>query len=82
MLYFQRWRQQAMITVEILLSFIVSVLASTVYYLIETTRNGMAKKRWLTAGFILGPIALPMFQISKKLALRKVAGYNSVYLKA
>lgn len=67
-----------MITIGILLSFIVS----TVYYLIETARNGMAKKRWLTAGFIFGPIALPMFQISKKLALRKVAGYNSVYLQA
>ena len=69
-------------TVAILLSFILSVLASTAYYLIETARNGMAKKRWLTAGFILGPIALPMFHMSKKLAIRKVAGYNSAYLKA
>lgn len=67
-----------MITLGILLSFVIS----TTYYFVETARNGMAKKRWLTAGVVLGPLALPMFQISKKLALRKVAGYNSVYINA
>jgi hypothetical protein len=66
-----------MITLGIVLSFILT----TFYYLVEVTRNGMAKKRWITAGVFLGPMALPMFIMSKKMAIRKVVGYNSSYLR-
>lgn len=67
-----------MITMGIIISFILC----TIYYFVETVRNGMGKKRWITAGIVLGPMALPMFQISKKINLRKATGYNSVYLRA
>lgn len=67
-----------MITLGVITSFILC----TFYLLVETVRNGMAKKRWVTVGIILGPMALPMFQISKKMALRKAIGYNSAYFNA
>ena len=67
-----------MITLEL----IFSIVLCSVYVLIETVRNGMAKKRWVMAGLILGPMILPMFQISKKMALRKAIGYENSYLGA
>lgn len=67
-----------MITFGVITSFILC----TVYFLVETVRNGMAKKRWVTVGIVLGPMALPMFQISKKMALRKVIGYDSIFFNA
>lgn len=67
-----------MITIGIIMSFILC----TIYYFVETVRNGMGKKRWITAGIVLGPMALPMFQISKKMNLRKVTGFHSVYMNA
>lgn len=67
-----------MIIVGICLSFALC----TWYYLVEAVRNSMGKKRWVTLGLIMGPMSLPMFQISKKMALRKVRGYHSVVWSA
>lgn len=61
---------------------ISSFILCSAYFFVETVRNGMAKKRWVMAGIIFGPMILPMFQISKKLALRKAAGFNNSYLGA
>lgn len=55
-----------MITFGLMISFVFCGL----YTLIETVRNGMAKKRWVIAGLIFGPMMLPMFQISKKMRLK------------
>lgn len=60
----------------------ISYLLSGGYIFVESVRNGMAKKRWVTAGFMLGPMILPMFQISKKMALRKSIGFNNRYMFA
>jgi hypothetical protein len=67
-----------MILFGIFLSFVIT----TFYYLVEATRNGMAKKRWVTAGIVLGPLAFPMFCMSKKMAIRKVRGYHCSFLRA
>jgi hypothetical protein len=66
----------------IVFGLIISFIFCTVYFLVEAVRNGMAKKRWVTVGIVLGPMALPMFQVSKKMAIRKIIGYDSVFFSA
>lgn len=66
----------------ITLGLIVSFVLCSLYVCIEAVRNGMAKKRWLMAGLIMGPMMLPMFQISKKMALRKASGFENSFFQA
>lgn len=66
----------------LIIAIVLSFIATTFYYLVEVTRNGMAKKRWLTAGVIFGPLVFPMFYASRKKAIRKVRGYNFSFLRA
>lgn len=65
----------------VILGLILSFALCTVYYYIETVRHGMAKKRWVMAALCLGPMTLPMFEISKHLAVRKASGFNNVYIR-
>lgn len=67
-----------MMTFGLILSFILCAG----YFFVETVRNGMAKKRWVVAGMFLGPMMLPMFAISKQIALRKATGFNNIYFRA
>jgi len=59
-----------------------SFILCSAYFFVETVRNGMAKKRWVVAGIVFGPMILPMFQISKQIALRKASGFNNSYFAA
>jgi hypothetical protein len=60
---------------------VTSFLVSSAYYYVEAVKNAMGKKRWLVGGIIMGPMLLPMFNISKTLQMRKVTGFNSCYLR-
>lgn len=66
----------------IIIGLIISAALCSLYALIETVRNGMAKKRWVMAGLVFGPMMLPMFQISKKMTLRKSIGFENSYWSA
>lgn len=57
----------------LLLAFICSV-----FYFVEATLHAMPAKRWVFIGICLGPMALPLFSVSKKVAMRKSSGFNSV----
>lgn len=52
------------------------------YFYVESTIYAMQRKRWLVAGLLLGPMLLPMFQISKHVAMRKAAGFDNQYIIA
>ncbi|MFW8589220.1 hypothetical protein ACOI22_00265 [Glaciecola sp. 2405UD65-10] len=61
---------------------IASFILCAAYFFVETVRNGMAKKRWVMAGILLGPMMLPMFHISKQVARRKSSGFNYALFRA
>lgn len=63
------------------LAVVISFLASSIYYYVEAVKNAMGKKRWLVGGMIMGPMLLPMFNISKTVQRRKAAGFNNCYLR-
>ncbi|MDT0594713.1 hypothetical protein [Glaciecola petra] len=67
-----------MFTLGLILSFVLC----TWYFLVQTVKYGMAKKRWVFAGLVFGPMILPMFQMSKRMAVRKAVGFNSAYFQA
>ncbi|GLR72032.1 hypothetical protein [Agaribacter marinus] len=60
----------------------VSYVLSASYYYVESVVNGMNKRRWLFGGVVMGPLLLPMFQISKHMTVRKSVGFNSLYFCA
>ncbi len=60
---------------------LVSVLSSLFFY-IESLKSGLAAKRWALAGFILGPLLLPMFTISRHVRMRRDTGFNNAVLRA
>lgn len=59
------------------LLIVISFLASSFYYYVEAVKNAMGKKRWLAGGILMGPMLLPMFNISKTVQRRKSAGFDS-----
>ncbi|WP_411695411.1 hypothetical protein [Glaciecola sp.] len=60
---------------------VISFLVSSLYYYVEAVKNAMGKKRWLVGGMIMGPMLLPMFNISKTVQRRKATGFDSCYLR-
>jgi hypothetical protein len=60
---------------------ILSVLFSG-FYFIEATLNAMPAKRWAFIGVFLGPIAFPIFSISKHVAIRKATGFDNTFFSA
>jgi hypothetical protein len=61
----------------IFLAFICSV-----FYFVEAKLHAMPAKRWAFIGICLGPMALPLFSVSKNVAMRKASGFNSVNFHA
>ena len=59
----------------------LSVLFS-VYYYVDAFKSGLSPKPWAVAGLVLGPVALPMFSISKHVAWRRSVGFGNVQLAA
>lgn len=52
------------------------------FYFIQATLNAMPAKRWACIGICLGPFALPLFSISKHVAIRKAMGFNNMSFSA
>ncbi|MGQ8366801.1 hypothetical protein [Glaciecola sp. 1036] len=67
-----------MLTILLLISFVLSAS----YFYVEAVVHGMAKRKWLVGGIMLGPLLIPMFEISKHMTVRKAIGFNSKYLAA
>lgn len=61
---------------------IVIIIYLCVFYFVEATLHAMPAKRWAFIGICLGPMALPLFSVSKKMAIRKSSGFNSVKFHA
>ncbi|GBL05829.1 hypothetical protein [Glaciecola sp. KUL10] len=49
------------------------------YYYVQAFKYAMNQKAWLAVGIILGPMALPMFNISKTMSVRRAIGFENVY---
>ena len=60
----------------------IAFVLSAAYFYVESVIYGMKKKRWLLGGIVMGPFLLPMFQISKHMAMRKAMGFNSAFMSA
>lgn len=71
-----------MLTLFLAVLGIVGLTLCALYYFIESVRCGLAKKRWLIGGLILGPLIFPMFTMAKQIALRKTIGFNNLYFMA
>jgi hypothetical protein len=50
---------------------IIFMLAFSIYLSIEAMKFGLCEKRWFVAAMCLGPVALPMFNVKRNLALHK-----------
>ena len=60
---------------------VLSVL-SAVYFYVEAFKWGMHAKKWALAGFVLGPVLLPMFSIARHVHWRNAVGFNNLYIVA
>ena len=65
-----------------MIGLLVLALIFSVFYFVEAKLHAMPAKRWAFIGICLGPMALPLFSVSKNLAMRKVSGFNSVKFHA
>lgn len=63
-------------------SFFVVSLVSALYFYVDAFKSGLPPKRWAFGGLIIGPLLLPMFNISKHIAWRKAVGFGSVSISA
>lgn len=63
-------------------SYFIVCLLSAPYFYIEATKSGIPAKRWAFGGLIVGPVLLPLFNISKHIAWRKAVGFGNVTLRA
>lgn len=60
----------------------VVCLVSALFYYVESVRSGLSARRWGLAGLLFGPFLLPLFNVKKRMALRRVRGFDCVYLRA
>ncbi|WP_100641982.1 hypothetical protein [Alteromonas facilis] len=65
----------------VVLVFFISLLFACYYY-VDAFKSGLCPKSWAVTGLLLGPLALPMFNISKHVAWRRAVGFGSVQLAA
>ncbi len=42
------------------------------FYYCQALKGGLGSKRWALAGFVLGPIAWPMFCMQKRMKINKM----------
>lgn len=63
--------------------FIILVLSlSSLFYYVQAFKNGLSAKSWAMIGLVAGPCAFPMFRAKKRMALRRVQGFDSVFFCA
>jgi hypothetical protein len=63
-----------------MLMLVLSPLFSGWLYLLAK-KAGLNTTPWVVAGAIVGPLALPLFQNHKRLALRRVLGQGFVWFR-
>ncbi|GAC15256.1 hypothetical protein [Aliiglaciecola lipolytica] len=59
---------------------LLSCLVFSVYYYVEAFKSALPAKKWAVAGLFLGPMVLPMFSISQRVALRQARGFNNSFI--
>jgi hypothetical protein len=63
--------------------YIILVLSiSSLFYYVQAFKSGLSAKSWAIVGLVAGPCAFPMFRAKKRMALRRVQGFDSVYFGA
>ncbi|MDM7859986.1 hypothetical protein QTP81_05180 [Alteromonas sp. ASW11-36] len=65
-----------------MLLLIALSLVFSMYYYVDAFKSGLPPKPWAVVGLMLGPLALPMFGISKHVAWRKSVGFGNAQLSA
>ncbi len=61
---------------------LLACIVSAVFCYVESFRSGLSAKHWGLAGLIFGPLILPLFNVKRRLALRRVRDFDCVYLRA
>ncbi len=61
---------------------LLACFASALFCYVESFRSGLSARRWGLAGLFFGPLILPLFNVKRRLALRRVRSFGSVYLRA
>lgn len=64
-----------------ILAIVIGVISSLLFY-VESFKSGLSAKKWALAGFFLGPMILPLFTISRRVALRQAIGFENSTFKA
>ncbi len=65
-----------------MIALLVLSVVSSLFFYVEAFKSGMKAKLWALAGFFIGPFLMPMFTISRHVAMRKATGFNNLYLRA
>ncbi|MDN4503714.1 hypothetical protein QX776_14990 [Alteromonadaceae bacterium BrNp21-10] len=58
------------------------LLLSSIYYYTQSFKHALNAKRWAVAGLIAGPLLLPLFNVKKRMAYRKVTCFHNIFLQA
>jgi hypothetical protein len=54
--------------------FSITSLVFSGFYYVQSFKHGLDAKKWAVAGIAFGPIILPLFNMQKRLSLRKARG--------
>jgi hypothetical protein len=65
-----------------MLLVILVLSISSLFYYVQAFKSGLSAKSWAVIGLIAGPCAFPMFSAKKRMALRRVQGFDSVFFGA
>ncbi|MFA3790569.1 hypothetical protein AB6T38_05595 [Aliiglaciecola sp. SL4] len=60
---------------------ILSFMVFSVYYYVQAFKTALPAKKWAVAGLMFGPMILPMFSVSQRVALRQSRGFNNILLQ-
>ena len=65
-----------------MLLVVLVLTVSSLFYYVQAFKNGMSAKGWAVIGLAIGPCALPLFRAQKRMALRRIQGFDSVFFGA
>ncbi|WP_371186094.1 hypothetical protein [Thalassotalea maritima] len=57
-------------------------LVCAVFFYCQAFKSGLGRKRWATAGLLLGPFAWPMFSMQQRMQMYKRYGMSYVTFSA
>ncbi len=67
--------------VLVILAFMLLVVSAVAFY-VAAFEAGMNAKRWAIAGFLLGPVLFPLFNMKRYLLWRQIVGFRNPVLSA